>query len=184
MVLPVICKTLIEGCILFTSNVCRFALPNRFVLVDFFIFMMNFLNLLGFLLFFLILPFLLYFTFFFGFFFIFRGFLFTFIVRYFLFFSLLDLELNWELDKFRVLSNDVLEFLFIKVLELVVLHFQYDACASGDVFRLFRSGRTDLELTSCLTDPHFRGLFVLLGDDCDLVCDKETGLKSDTELSD
>jgi len=124
VIFPVIGQTLLKLSVFLSGDISWFALPDGFVLVDFFLFVCDFFYLFGFLLcLLLVCTFLLNFAFFVLLLFLFLLFLILVIIVSDIFFlCLFTLEFYRELDEFRVLADDVLQLLFIQVLQLVILH--------------------------------------------------------------
>ena len=72
-----------------------------------------------------------------------------------------------------MLADDVLGFLFVELLELVVLHVQDHLSAAGEAFCLLRGGCAHAELLARRRLPDLRVLVVLLGDHGHFVGNKE-----------
>jgi len=183
VVLPVVGQALVELSLFFLGDVRRLALPNGLVLVDLLVLMVHFLDLLGLLLVFL-LALLLDLAFFVFVFFCLFLLLFVIIICDLLLLRLLAEELDGELDELRVLADDVLQLLLVKLLQLVVLHVQDHSGAALQALGLLWGCGADRELLSRAALPDLCVKLVLLGDDGHFVGDEEAGLESYTELAD
>jgi len=146
MVFPVVRQALLETSVLFLGDIGWFPLPDGFVGVDFFELVGHFFDFLFLLLFLLVLAFFLDLALVFFLLFVFH---FVIFISDFLLFGLFDVEFNRELDELGMLADDVLGFLFVELLELVVLHVQDHLSAAVKAFCFLRGGWAHAELLSC-----------------------------------
>lgn len=94
---------------------------------------------------------------------------------------LFDNKLDRVRDELRVLLDDVLDALLLEVLQLVLLHVQTELSTTTDRFAFVNA---DGESTTSSRFPDVLLIVVVLGDDLDSVGNQEGGVKTDTELTD
>mmetsp|Transcript_34023 Transcript_34023/g.85415 ORF Transcript_34023/g.85415 Transcript_34023/m.85415 type:complete len:689 (+) Transcript_34023:113-2179(+) len=94
-----------------------------------------------------------------------------------------DPQVDGEVDELGVLGDQLLQHVLLHVLQRVLLEVQGDTgtAAKGVALRVLAKG----ELAAGVTLPHvLHGVVVALGDDGDLVGDKEGRVETNTELAD
>jgi len=176
VVFPIVGEGFVEGGVFFLGDGFGFSHPDGFGFILDFEFLGHFFNFLGFF------GFFFFDFFFFSFFFLSFFFGFFIIIFNFFFGGFFDLELDFEIDEFRVFFDKVFESFFFKIFKIVLFKMKNDHRSSGKSEGVFFGG--DGKGSSGRRFPFIAFLFFGRSrNDGDFVGDQESGIESNTKLS-